>query len=113
MLCMKKKAPCKDYPPDGIVTFYDIRVDYEGTTVTDKMKWTTAYVDDVCNNRAKVVNSTTIQITWETSFDDSDTLDIIPVHGLDEGRVSARNEGMAYREERPTAVEGMAYRERD
>jgi len=94
----EKKAPCKDYPPDGQVTFYDIRVDYEGTTVTDKVKWTTAYVDDVCNNRAKIINSTAVQITWDTSFDDSNTPVVKPVHGLDEGRVSAGEEGMAYRE---------------
>jgi len=29
-------------------------------------KWTTSYVDNVCNCRAHILNSTTIQITWAT-----------------------------------------------
>jgi len=62
----EKDADCNQYPPDGSVTFYDIRIDYDGQTVTPQ--WTTSYVDDVCNNRAKVVDPQTIQITWDTSM---------------------------------------------
>lgn len=64
----EKDAPCGDYPPDGSVTFYDIAVEYNNTPV--QMKWTTAYVDDVCNNRAKIVNENTIQISWNTKDTD-------------------------------------------
>ena len=30
------------------------------------MLWKTGIVDDVCNNRAHILNQTTIQITWDT-----------------------------------------------
>eukprot|EP00051_Salpingoeca_urceolata_P033523 m.21088 g.21088 ORF g.21088 m.21088 type:complete len:141 (-) comp6330_c0_seq2:119-541(-) len=60
----EKAWSCAQYPPDNAVTFYDIKVQYDGQTVAPQ--WTTSYVDDVCNNRAHVVNSTTIQITWDS-----------------------------------------------
>lgn len=79
----EKPANCDQYPPEGMspstpyiaetrvrayvrqlinlcagkVTFYDIAVEYNNQPVT--MAWTTGYVDDVCNNRANVVNATT------------------------------------------------------
>eukprot|EP01060_Flectonema_neradi_P033448 TRINITY_DN5620_c0_g3_i1.p1 TRINITY_DN5620_c0_g3~~TRINITY_DN5620_c0_g3_i1.p1 ORF type:complete len:244 (+),score=68.09 TRINITY_DN5620_c0_g3_i1:56-733(+) len=56
---------CLQYPPNGIVTFFDIVLEYEGTKVIPA--WSTAFVDDKCNNRAHVVNSTTITITWDTT----------------------------------------------
>jgi len=62
----EKDAECNQYPPDGSVTFYDITIQYDGATVTPA--WTTAYVDDVCNNRAHVVDPATIQITWDTGM---------------------------------------------
>lgn len=62
----EKPADCDQYPPDGQVTFSDITIQYDGQTV--EPTWTTGIVDDVCNNRAKIVNSTTVQITWDTSM---------------------------------------------
>jgi len=62
----EKDADCNQYPPDGSVTFYDIEIQYDGQTVSPQ--WTTAFVDDVCNNRAKVIDSKTIEITWDTSM---------------------------------------------
>jgi len=61
----EKPARCSQYPPDGKVTFFDILIQYDGQTVTPS--WTTSYVDNVCNNRASVINSTTIEITWDTN----------------------------------------------
>jgi len=61
---MEKEWACNQYPPDNQVTFYDIIVQYEGETVSPK--WTTSYVDDVCNCRAHILNETTIQITWQS-----------------------------------------------
>jgi len=58
----EKDADCNQYPPDGQVTFPDIRIDYDNTPTTPS--WTTGFVDDVCNNRAKIVNPQTVQITW-------------------------------------------------
>jgi len=62
----EKDADCNQYPPDGSVTFYDIVLAYGGKVVTPQ--WTTGIVDDVCNNRAKVIDSNTIEITWDTSM---------------------------------------------
>eukprot|EP01064_Diplonema_japonicum_P017035 TRINITY_DN2509_c0_g1_i1.p1 TRINITY_DN2509_c0_g1~~TRINITY_DN2509_c0_g1_i1.p1 ORF type:complete len:223 (+),score=79.33 TRINITY_DN2509_c0_g1_i1:41-709(+) len=54
---------CAQYPPNNIVTFYDITLGYEGKTVSPH--WETAYVDNKCNNRAHVVNESAISITWD------------------------------------------------
>ncbi|EGD73234.1 hypothetical protein PTSG_04950 [Salpingoeca rosetta] len=61
----EKEWDCDQYPPDGEVTFYDIKVQYNNQTVSPQ--WTTAYVDDVCNNRAHIVDESTIKITWDTT----------------------------------------------
>jgi hypothetical protein len=65
---MEKEWDCNQYPVDGIVTFYDIKVYYDNKQV--KPTWTTGIVDDVCNCRAKILNSTALQITWDTSSND-------------------------------------------
>lgn len=51
------------YPPDNEVTFFDIKIKYDGQTV--KPVWKTDIVDDVCNNRAHIIDSNTVQITWD------------------------------------------------
>jgi hypothetical protein len=58
---------CNEYPPDDIVTFSNISVYWNG--VQKSPKWTTAYVDNVCNNRAHVVDESTITITWNSKSD--------------------------------------------
>jgi len=63
---MEKVWNCNQYPPDGQVTFFDIKVEYNNAQVTPK--WQTSYVDDVCNCRAHIVDDSTIQITWDTSL---------------------------------------------
>ncbi len=65
----EKAAPCRDYPPDGKVTFSNIKMYCNNQLVADP-KWTTAYVDDVCDNRANVVDPQTIDITWNTKAAD-------------------------------------------
>eukprot|EP01084_Bolivina_argentea_P155216 270492_1 len=55
---------CDMYPPDDIVTFSNISVEWGGKKADPK--WTTAYVDNVCNNRAHVVDESTITITWNS-----------------------------------------------
>lgn len=64
----EKVAPCGDYPPDGIVTFTNIRMECDNKQVTPN--WSTAYVEDVCNNRASIVDPATIKITWDTKAED-------------------------------------------
>lgn len=61
----EKEADCSEYPPDGSVTFTEIKVYCSGKLITPA--WKTSYVDNVCNNRAHVVNPSTIRITWDTS----------------------------------------------
>jgi len=61
----EKAANCDQYPPEGKVLFTDIKLEYEGVAVTPT--WTTGIVDDVCNNRAHIVNSTAVSITWDTN----------------------------------------------
>lgn len=62
----EKVAKCDQYPPNNEVTFYDIKIEYDGVQVNPQ--WKTAFVDDVCNNRAAILNSTAIQITWDSSI---------------------------------------------
>jgi len=59
---------CNEYPPDNKVTFTNITVEWGGTKKSPK--WTTAYVDNVCDNRAHVVDPSTIQITWNSQSEE-------------------------------------------
>lgn len=60
----KSQWQCDQYPSNGEVLFYDIRMEYDNAPVTPT--WKTAFVDDNCNCRASVVNSTAVKITWST-----------------------------------------------
>jgi len=62
----EKDADCNQYPPDGAVTFSGIKIEYDGAQVSPV--WTTGIVDDVCNNRAHIVDDNTVKITWDTSM---------------------------------------------
>ena len=64
----EKVAQCGHYPPDQQVTFEDIKVFCSGRQVFPK--WTTSYVEDVCNFRAQVVSNSSIRITWNTTAAD-------------------------------------------
>jgi len=63
-IVFEKDADCAQYPPDKIVTFYDIAIEYDNQPITPQ--WSTGIVDDVCNMRAHVVSPTEVTITWET-----------------------------------------------
>eukprot|EP00475_Leptophrys_vorax_P017552 TRINITY_DN2418_c0_g1_i1.p1 TRINITY_DN2418_c0_g1~~TRINITY_DN2418_c0_g1_i1.p1 ORF type:complete len:275 (+),score=69.42 TRINITY_DN2418_c0_g1_i1:108-932(+) len=65
----EKDAYCSQYPPDNEVTFFDIEIQYDGVTV--EPQWKTDIVDDVCENRAHVVDSKTIKFTWNSNAADS------------------------------------------
>lgn len=47
------------------LTKADIKVQYDGKTVIPT--WTTSYVDDACDNRATVIDPSTIRITWKST----------------------------------------------
>jgi len=72
---------CSQYPPDDIVMFYNLNFEYNNKKVTPTC--TTAFVDNTCNNRAKVNTDGTIQITWSSTFDEE------PVSPLNKDKVSA------------------------
>jgi len=103
----EKVAQCSQYPPDGEVTFYNIRVEIGGKDVTSQISWTTAYVEDVCNFRAHIVNTSAIQITWNTKLYNGRPQE--PTKDLNSGKVPQA--GMAYREQPPQKTPGMRYRE--
>lgn len=58
---------CGSYPPDGRVTFTDIKVECDGQDCTSKVQWEAKFKDDNCNMRAHVESPTQISITWDTS----------------------------------------------
>jgi exosome complex RNA-binding protein Csl4 len=62
---MEKDCPCDEYPPNDVVTFYNIKVEWEGQQVNPK--FTTSYVDNVCDCRAHILNETSVQITWNSA----------------------------------------------
>lgn len=57
----EKVCDCDQYSTDGQVVFYDIDLEFNYKPVSPT--WKTSFVDDNCNARAHVVNSTAIQIT--------------------------------------------------
>lgn len=61
----EKVANCDDYPPEQKVTFSNIKVECNGQKISPK--WTTSYVEDVCDFRAHVINPSEVTITWSTS----------------------------------------------
>jgi len=61
----KDASSCKQYSPDGQVTFYDIVIEWDNQPATPS--WSTAVKDNVCNCRAHVLSSSSIQITWDTT----------------------------------------------
>jgi len=61
----KDASSCKQYSPDGQVTFYDIVIEWDGAQMSPS--WSTAVKDNVCDCRAHILNETAIQITWSTS----------------------------------------------
>merc|ERR1711865_367570 len=63
----EKTFPCKDYPPDGVVTFTDIVAKCDGEDCTDAIKWSSKVKDDNCNMKANILSQTSISITWSTS----------------------------------------------
>eukprot|EP01084_Bolivina_argentea_P084854 153413_1 len=55
---------CSDYPPENEIIFYNISIYYNNSKVIPK--WTTGHVIDYCNNRAHILNESSIKITWQS-----------------------------------------------
>lgn len=69
----EKTAPCGDYPPDNVVTFYDIKIEWDGASPADAA-WSTGVVDEVCQFAAKnnvpSTSNGTVTISWSTAAAD-------------------------------------------
>mmetsp|Transcript_27135 Transcript_27135/g.37882 ORF Transcript_27135/g.37882 Transcript_27135/m.37882 type:complete len:276 (+) Transcript_27135:62-889(+) len=60
----EKTFPCNSYPPDEIVTFFDIYAECDGTDCTNEMEWISRINNSNCRMKAKFQDQTTISITW-------------------------------------------------
>ena len=60
----EKEAECNQYPPNNIVTFYDIAIYCNGRRFYPK--YTLSFVDDVCNMRAHQEGNN-VTITWNSN----------------------------------------------
>jgi hypothetical protein len=64
----EKLFPCRDYPPDGVVTFTDINIECDGKDCTEDVKWESKVKDANCDMKANIISPTSISITWDTSM---------------------------------------------
>jgi len=62
---LEQRWECQYYSTSNVVTFYDIVVEYD--TVPVIPEWTTSFVQDVCDCRAHILNSKSVQITWNSN----------------------------------------------
>merc|ERR1712019_91364 len=71
----EKLASCRDYPPDGKVTFRNIIVECDGKDCTQDTTWEAKVEDENCGMRAVVDNGSkatsenSISIEWDTSLE--------------------------------------------
>jgi len=63
----EKLTQCRNYPPDGKVTFYDIVAECDGEDCTNDIKWEAKVKDANCDMKAVITSNTQISITWDTS----------------------------------------------
>ncbi len=84
----EKTFPCKNYPPDEVITFSNIIAECDGVgelvsvfectgcrlsrrhTFIDcvqSIEWTSAVKDANCNMKANIIDQKTISITWDTT----------------------------------------------
>ena len=80
----EKTFPCRDYPPDGIVTFRNITVECDGTPCTQDIEWAAKVEDPNCNMAAHIApNKTEISITWDTTAASKyDNMSYVELHEL-------------------------------
>ena len=62
----EKTFPCRDYPPDGVVTFRNITVECDGNPCD--ISWEAKVKDPNCDMTAHINKDGTISITWDTSL---------------------------------------------
>jgi len=63
----EKAFACRDYPPDGIVTFTDIIAECDGQDCAADIKWEAKNEDNHhCGMQAHINGNQNISITWDT-----------------------------------------------
>jgi len=97
----EKTFPCKDYPPDGVISFKNIIVECDGQDCTSDVAWKGDIMDDNCNMKAVVdkanlaYDSNEIAITWDTSssskYDNHTASDLIKLNAGGWGRSYAES----------------------
>lgn len=63
----EKTFPCRDYPPDGKVTFHDIVIECDGQDCKSEVQWEAKVKDANCDMTAHIQDESTISITWDTT----------------------------------------------
>jgi hypothetical protein len=63
----EKTFPCKDYPPNGNVTFRDIVAECDGKDCAKDIMWTPKVKDANCDMKANINSDGTIAITWDVN----------------------------------------------
>jgi len=58
-------SDCQDYPVEGSITFYNIKVSVGGKPVIPK--WTVLTKDNECNETAVALSSSSVKIQWNVS----------------------------------------------
>ena len=83
----EKLFPCRDYPPDGVVTFRNITAECDGVPCTHKLAWAAKVKDANCGMAAHVgANGSEISITWDTSLPSRyDNMSYDALHALNIG----------------------------
>lgn len=54
---------CDEYPPNGKVTWTDIKIEVDGDTAG--AKWEAKQEQPACSSKVTVVDQSTIELTWE------------------------------------------------
>eukprot|EP00163_Fabomonas_tropica_P027436 TRINITY_DN5286_c0_g1_i2.p1 TRINITY_DN5286_c0_g1~~TRINITY_DN5286_c0_g1_i2.p1 ORF type:complete len:284 (-),score=87.89 TRINITY_DN5286_c0_g1_i2:145-969(-) len=79
----EKTWPCRDYPSDEKVTFYDIKASCDNQDCTSQVKWEAKVKDANCDFAAHINSNNTIDITWNTQAASKyDGMTLIELHEL-------------------------------
>lgn len=63
----EKTFPCRNYPPDEVVTFTNIVAECDGVDCTSSINWQAKVKDPNCDMTAHIDSPKQIRITWSTT----------------------------------------------
>jgi hypothetical protein len=64
----EKTWPCRNYPPDGKVTFYNITAECDNQDCSKSLNWQAKVKDPNCGMKAVIAGDGTISLTWNTAL---------------------------------------------